>query len=122
MKGVTRRPLNSCIDLGYGRFIKANVGITASTWAGETLFAAKHSLCDVYQRGAQNFVVKGALVAGFAVWRSPMTAIIQAVSRLTRTDVDAEPLKTVLVFSGIGLLLSLLAIETYGLDLSAGFF
>ena len=55
-------------------------------------------------------------------WRSPMTAIIQAVSRLTRTDVDAEPLKTVLVFSGIGLLLSLLAIETYGLDLSAGFF
>src|SRR6516165_2162342 len=100
MKGVTRRPLYSCIDLGYGRFIKANVGITASTWARETLFAAKHSLCDVYQRGAQNFVVKGALVAGFAVWRSPMTAIIQAVSRLTRTDVDAEPLKTVLVFSG----------------------
>ena len=51
-----------------------------------------------------------------------MTAIIQAASRLTRTDVDAEPLKTVLVFSGIGLLLSLLAIETYGLDLSVGFF
>ena len=51
-----------------------------------------------------------------------MTAIIQAASRLTRTDVDAEPLKTVLVFSGIGLLLSLLAIETYGLDLSAAFF
>ena len=55
-------------------------------------------------------------------WRSPMTAIIQAISRITRTDVDSEPLKTVLIFSGIGLLLSLLAIQTYGLDLSDGFF
>jgi hypothetical protein len=54
-------------------------------------------------------------------WRSPMTAIIQAISRL-RTDVDVDPLKTVLIFSGIGLLLSLLAIQTYGLDLSVGFF
>jgi len=51
-----------------------------------------------------------------------MTAIVQAISRITRTDVDSEPLKTVLIFSGIGLLLSLLAIQTYGLDLSAGFF
>jgi hypothetical protein len=51
-----------------------------------------------------------------------MTAIIQAISRITRTDVDAEPLKTILIFGGIGLLLSLIAIQTYGLDLSAGFF
>jgi hypothetical protein len=29
---------------------------------------------------------------------------------------------TVLIFSGIGLLLSLVAIQTYGLDLSVGFF
>jgi hypothetical protein len=42
MKGVTWRPLNgSSVDLGSGRFIKANVGITASTWARETLFAGK---------------------------------------------------------------------------------
>jgi hypothetical protein len=51
-----------------------------------------------------------------------MTAIIQAISRLTRTDVESEPLKAILIFSGIGLLLSLLAIQTYGLDLSVGFF
>jgi hypothetical protein len=51
-----------------------------------------------------------------------MTAIVQAISRLTRTEVDPEPLKAILIFSGIGLLLSLVAIETYGLDLSAGFF
>jgi hypothetical protein len=51
-----------------------------------------------------------------------MTAIIQAVSRLTRTDVDSEPLKAILIFSGIGLLLSLIATQTYGLDLSVGFF
>jgi len=51
-----------------------------------------------------------------------MTAFVQAISRLTRTDVDVEALKTVLIFCGIGLLVSLLAIETYGLDLSVGFF
>ena len=51
-----------------------------------------------------------------------MTAIIQAISRITGTDVEIEPLKAVLIFSGIGLLLSLLAIQTYGLDLSVGFF
>jgi hypothetical protein len=29
--------MNSSVDLGYGRFINANAGITASTWARETL-------------------------------------------------------------------------------------
>jgi len=51
-----------------------------------------------------------------------MTAFVQAISRLTRTDVDSEPLKAILIFSGIGLLLSLVAIQAYGLDLSVGFF
>jgi hypothetical protein len=51
-----------------------------------------------------------------------MTAFVQAISQLTRTDVEVEPLKAVLIFSGIGLLLSLLGIEAYGLDLSVGFF
>ena len=51
-----------------------------------------------------------------------MTAFVQAISRLTRTDVEAEPLKAILIFSGIGLLLSLIAIQAYGLDLSVGFF
>jgi hypothetical protein len=51
-----------------------------------------------------------------------MTAFVQAISRLTRIDSDIEPLKAVLIFCGIGLLLSLLAIETNVLDLSVGFF
>jgi hypothetical protein len=51
-----------------------------------------------------------------------MTAIIHANSRITQTDVDGEPLKAILIFSGIGLLLSLIAVQAYGLDLSAGFF
>jgi hypothetical protein len=55
-------------------------------------------------------------------WRLPMTAFVQAISRLTRVDVDDESLKTVLIFCGIGLLASLLAIGMYGLDLSGGLF
>jgi hypothetical protein len=51
-----------------------------------------------------------------------MTAIVQAISRITQTDVESEPLKAILIFSGIGLLLSLIAIQAYGLDFSAGFF
>jgi hypothetical protein len=51
-----------------------------------------------------------------------MTAIIHAISRITQTDVDSEPLKAILIFSGIGLLLSLIAIQAYGLDFSVRFF
>ena len=51
-----------------------------------------------------------------------MTALAHTLSRLTGRDVDVESLKTVVIFSGIGLLASLLVIETYGLDLSVGFF
>jgi hypothetical protein len=51
-----------------------------------------------------------------------MTAFVQAISQLTRIDSDIEPLTTVLIFCGLGLLLSLLAIERYGLHLSVGSF
>jgi hypothetical protein len=51
-----------------------------------------------------------------------MPVIAQALSRLTGADVNVELLIRVLVFSCIGLGVSLLARETYGLDLSAGFF
>lgn len=51
-----------------------------------------------------------------------MTAIAQAISRATGTDIDVESLSAVLIFSGIGLAISLLAIKTYGLDLSFAFF
>jgi hypothetical protein len=51
-----------------------------------------------------------------------MPGIAEALSRLTGTDVDLELLVRVLVFCCIGLAVPLLATETYGLDLSAGFF
>jgi hypothetical protein len=48
-------------------------------------------------------------------------ALARALSRAFRTDVDVETLKTVVIFCGVGLLVSLL-FASYGLDLSAGFF
>ena len=51
-----------------------------------------------------------------------MTAIAQVISRATGTHVAPESLSSVLIFSGIGLAVSLLAIATYGLDLSFAFF
>jgi hypothetical protein len=51
-----------------------------------------------------------------------MTALAQALSRLTRTDVDVKSLEAISIFCGIGLLLSLLAIKAYGLDLGVAFF
>jgi hypothetical protein len=54
--------------------------------------------------------------------RLQMTALVQALSRATGTEIDVESLTKVAIFCGIGLLISLLAIGTYGLDLSYGFF
>jgi hypothetical protein len=50
-----------------------------------------------------------------------MAAIAKALSRASGTEVEVETLKTVAMFCGVGLLVSLL-FATYGLDLSAGFF
>ena len=50
-----------------------------------------------------------------------MAAIAKALSRVTGTDVDVEILKTVAIFCGVGLLVSLLMVS-YGLDLGAEFF
>jgi hypothetical protein len=50
-----------------------------------------------------------------------MAAIARALSRVTGTDVDVETVKTLVMFCGVGLLVSLL-MASYGLDLSAGFF
>jgi hypothetical protein len=50
-----------------------------------------------------------------------MAAIARALSRVTGTDIDVEVLKTVAMFCGVGLFVSLLLLS-YGLDLSAGFF
>ena len=51
-----------------------------------------------------------------------MTAIVQAFSRATGTEIEAESFDSILPFSFIGLGVSLLAAATYGLDLSTGFF
>ncbi|MET4385692.1 hypothetical protein ABIB73_001427 [Bradyrhizobium sp. F1.4.3] len=48
-----------------------------------------------------------------------MAALAKAISRATRTDVDVETLKVLIIFSGAGLLLSLVAAMIYGQALSA---
>jgi hypothetical protein len=50
-----------------------------------------------------------------------MTAIAKVLSRASGMEVEVETLKTIAMFCGVGLLVSLL-FATYGLDLSAGFF
>jgi hypothetical protein len=50
-----------------------------------------------------------------------MAAITKALSDASEIEIEAETLKTVAMFCGVGLLVSLL-FATYGLDLSAGFF
>jgi|SRR5580704_17847145 hypothetical protein len=54
-------------------------------------------------------------------WRSQMAALVQALSRFGSADVEAETLKLLAIFCGVGLLVSVL-FATYGLDLSPGFF
>ncbi|HZV05541.1 MAG TPA: hypothetical protein VE999_10700 [Gemmataceae bacterium] len=51
-----------------------------------------------------------------------MTQIAETLSRITGFEIKTESLEPVLIFCGIGLLVSLLAVQAYGLDLSAGFF
>ena len=54
-----------------------------------------------------------------------MTALVQALSYAFGNNVETESLKVVTIFSGAGLLVSLLFVLlylTYGLDLSPGFF
>jgi len=45
----------------------------------------------------------------------------RVVSRVSETELEVETLKTIALFCGLGLFVSLL-LATYGLDLSAGFF
>ncbi len=50
-----------------------------------------------------------------------MAALAKVLSRASGTEVDVETLKTIVMFCGIGLTVSLL-LASYGLDLSPGFF
>lgn len=51
-----------------------------------------------------------------------MAALVRAISRATRTSVDVETLKVILIFSGAGLLLSLVAAMIYEQALKATLF
>jgi hypothetical protein len=51
-----------------------------------------------------------------------MTHIAQVLSRVSGYEIKAQSLEPVLIYCGIGLVVSLLAVQTYGLDLSPGFF
>jgi hypothetical protein len=56
----------------------------------------------------------------------PMTTLARAFTHVTGIQIDVETLEPVVIFSGIGivlsLVLSLISIKAYGLDPSAGFF
>ncbi|MET4276224.1 MULTISPECIES: hypothetical protein [unclassified Bradyrhizobium] len=51
-----------------------------------------------------------------------MAVLVKALSRTTGRDIDVEGLKIILIFCGTGLLLSVLAAMTYGLNLAADLF
>ncbi|MBR0954703.1 hypothetical protein [Bradyrhizobium canariense] len=51
-----------------------------------------------------------------------IAALARAISRATGTNVDVEPLKVVVIFSGAGLLLLLVAAMIYGQALNAALF
>ena len=50
-----------------------------------------------------------------------MATIARVLSRASGTDVDVETIKTLAMFCGVGLTVSLM-LASYGLDLSPGFF
>jgi hypothetical protein len=50
-----------------------------------------------------------------------MAAIAKVLSRASGTEVDLETVKTLIMFCGVGLTVSLM-FASYGLDLSPGFF
>lgn len=50
-----------------------------------------------------------------------MVALVRILSSFS-TDIDVETLKTLGIFCGLGLLVSLACAKTFGLDLSGGFY
>ncbi len=51
-----------------------------------------------------------------------MTALAKVLSGLSKTEIDVETLKTLAIFCGVGLLVSLVSISAYSLDLSCVLF
>jgi hypothetical protein len=50
-----------------------------------------------------------------------MATIARVLSRASGTDVDVETIKTLVMFCGVGLTVSMM-LASYGVDLSPGFF
>jgi hypothetical protein len=50
-----------------------------------------------------------------------MAALVRTLSRAFGTDLGVETLKIIVIFCGLGLLVSLM-VASYGVDLSPGFF
>jgi hypothetical protein len=61
----------------------------------------------VLRRGISYHAKLGA-IAGVEIIRSQMTAIARALSRASETQVDVETLKILVIFCGVGLVVSLL--------------
>ena len=70
---------------------------------------------------AELMLRKPASIVGAKLLRTQMAAIARMLSRASGTQVDIETLKTLAMFCGVGLTVSLL-VASYGVDLSAGFF
>ncbi len=51
-----------------------------------------------------------------------MAALARVLSSISRAEIDVETLETLVIFCGLGLLVSLVCVMAYGLDLSGGFF
>jgi len=51
-----------------------------------------------------------------------MIALAKAISRATGTSVDVETLKVLVIFSGAGLMLSLMSAMIFGSDLGAALY
>jgi hypothetical protein len=64
----------------------------------------------------------GRVSARPALELAMMAALAKAITRATRTNIDVETLKVLVIFSGAGLLLSLVAAMIYGEALSAVLF
>ena len=51
-----------------------------------------------------------------------MATLARILSQASGIEIDVDTLRTIAIFSGAGLLFSLLLLLTYGIDLSPGFF
>ncbi|MET4068051.1 hypothetical protein ABID58_002848 [Bradyrhizobium sp. S3.2.6] len=64
----------------------------------------------------------GPATAGPASELAMMAALAKAISRATGTNLDVETLKILVIFSGAGLLVSLVAAMIYGQAFNAALF